>query len=170
MDHVQPCSVPSHSLLRKYQDGVGFADCYCVEVAGHVTQAEFIVAFYTSGLFKWERTLLKVFAGKPATDADATKLANGNALIFSAWKVEMQTASELLLADFTGRTRSWLMSEQVDSTDVATRLYFGSAVLPRIPIGASKPRMGWIFHALLSFHRIYSKLLLRAASKKVHAR
>ncbi len=167
---VQPCAVPTHSFLRKFQNDGGFADCYCVVVTSEVTQAEFIEAFYTTGVFKLERTLLKLFAGKPATDADATRLSNGNVSIFSAWKVEKQTASELLLADFTGRTRSWLMTEQVDSIDAATRLYFGSAVVPRRANGVGKPNMGWIFHALLSFHRIYSTLLLRAASEKIRPR
>ncbi len=173
MSHVQPCSLPMHSFLRKYQEGLGFADCYCVEVSGHVTQAEFIAAFYTSRLFKLERTLLKLLASKPATDTDATMLATGQVSVFSAWKVEAQTPSQLLLADFTGRTRSWLMTEQVHSpsaANAATRLYFGSAVVPRIAAGAGKPNMGWIFHALLGFHRIYSRLLLRAASRKVQTR
>ena len=144
MSHVLPCAVPAHSFLRKYHDGVGFADCYCVEVGSHVTQAEFIAAFYTSPLFKLERTLLKLLASRPASDADAALLANGQVLVFSAWKVEAQTASELLLADFTGPTRSWLMTEQVESAGVATRLYFGAAVVPRIA-SAGKANMGWIF-------------------------
>lgn len=170
MFHVQPCAVPINSLLQKYQSGLGFADCYQVAVSGRVTQAEFIAAFYTTKLFKLERTLLKHLAAKPASDADATMLANGKVLEFSAWKVEAQTGSELLLADFSGRTRSWLMTEHIESTDAATRLYFGSAVLPRGRADTGKPVLGWVFHALLGFHRIYSKLLLHAASKKVCVR
>ncbi len=170
MPHVQPCVVPSNSFLQKYKEGAGFADCYCIEVSAHVTQEKFIAAFYTSRLFKLERTLLKFLASKPATDADASRLAAGQAKTFSAWKVEAQTASELLLADFTGRTRSWLMAEQIDSPSAATRLYFGSAVLPRNSTGVGKQNMGFIFHALLGFHQIYSKSLLRAASRQVQAR
>jgi hypothetical protein len=163
--HVQPCEVPTHSLLRKYKDSAGFADCYFIEVTGRVTQAAYIAAFYTSVLFKLERTLLRYLVSKPATDADVKLLAEGQALKFSAWHLEAQTTAELLLADYTGRTRSWLMAEPTDALAAATRLYFGSAVLPR----ARKPGMGWVFHALLGFHRLYSRMLLRAASRRVRA-
>jgi hypothetical protein len=54
-----------------------------------------------------------------------------------------------------------------------TRLYFGSAVLPRRG-GAGKAgevseklRMGWMFYVLLGFHRLYSRLLLAAASRRL---
>ncbi|MFN0303289.1 MAG: hypothetical protein ACKVQU_23355, partial [Burkholderiales bacterium] len=107
---VRPCEVPLSSLLRRYKDGDGFADCYVAEVAGAITQEAFVEAFYTSPLFKVERTILKYLAGRPATDADARQLAVGKSGTFSAWRVEDQSSSELLLADFTGRTRSWLMA------------------------------------------------------------
>ena len=83
--------------------------------------------------------------------------------------MEGQSPSELLLADFTGRTRSWLMATPVAGSDQAlrTRLYFGSAVVPRPGKGGQKPVMGWLFHALLGFHRLYSRLLLSAASRRV---
>ena len=167
MPQVQPCEVPSHSFLQKYKAGAGFADCYFVEIPGQVTQAAFVAAFYTSWLFRLERTLLHYLAAKPATDADALQLAAGQASSFSAWRVEAQTVSELILADFTGRTRSWLMTETIATPSAVTRLYFGSAVVPRISKGSQKPTLGWIFHALLGFHRLYSRLLLRAAVKRV---
>jgi hypothetical protein len=169
MSSIQPCEVPLNSLLRAYKDGAGFADCYVVEVPGAVTQAAFIDAFYTSPLFKVERTMLQYLASRPATDADAKQLAVGKAARFSAWRVEGQSSSELLLADFTGRTRSWLMAEPDarSGQGVRTRLYFGSAVVPLAGSSGKKPRMGWLFHALLGFHRLYSRLLLRAASRRV---
>lgn len=166
---VQPCEVPLNSQLRAYKDGPGFADCYVAEVPGAVTQAAFIEAFYTSPLFKVERTILQYLASRPATDADAKQLAVGKATKFSAWRVEGQSSSELLLADVTGRTRSWLMAIPVTASDqpARTRLYFGSAVLPRSSNDGQKPGMGWMFHALLGFHRLYSRLLLSAASRRV---
>ena len=72
---VQPCEVPLNSSLRPYKDGPGYADCYVTQVPGAVTQAAYIEAFYTSHLFKIERTLLHYLASKPATDADAKALA-----------------------------------------------------------------------------------------------
>ena len=167
MPSVQPCEVPLNSLLRTYNDGEGFADCYVAEVQGAVTQAAFVEAFYTSPLFKIERTILQYLASRPATDDDAKQLASGRAKTFSAWCVEIQSPSELLLADFTGRTRSWLMAAPAAEPNQPprTRLYFGSAVVPRARAGSQKPSMGWLFHALLGFHRIYSRLLLLSASR-----
>ena len=169
MSIVQPCDVPLASALRKYKDGSGFADCYVAEVPGIISQQAFIEAFYTSPLFKIERTLLKVFAARPATDANARQLAAGNTVQFSAWTVESQSSSELLLADLTGRTRSWLMASPPGGPAPAhsTLLYFGSAVVPLRSGQSDKPGMGWLFHALLGFHRLYSRLLLRAAIVRV---
>ena len=169
MSSVQPHEVPSGSFLHKYSGSSGFADCYVIEVEGMITQAAFIEAFYTSALFKVERTLLKYLASRPATDDDAKQLAAGKASTFSAWSVESQTATELLLADFSGRTRSWLMVRPSSQHAPATRtlLYFGSAVVPLNQKGSTQARMGWLFHALLGFHRLYSRLLLFVASKRV---
>ena len=167
MPTVHPCQIPLISLLRQYKDGPGYADCYVIKVPGTVTQAAYIEAFYTSPLFKIERTLLQYLASKPATDADAKALAGGVATRFSAWRVEAQSSSELLLADFSGRTRSWLMAvpAPLDNDLPRTLLYFGSAVVPLSRQGAHS--MGWLFHALLGFHRLYSRLLLGAASQRV---
>ena len=169
MSTVHPCEVPLNTMLRSYKDGPGYADCYVTEVQGAIAQEIFIEAFYTSPLFKVERTILKYLASRPATDAEAKQLAAGNATKFSAWRIERQSTSELLLADVTGRTRSWLMATPGTGSVTApsTFLYFGSAVLPRTTQGATNPSMGWPFHALSGFHRLYSRLLLSAASRRV---
>ena len=173
MTTIQPCDVPLSSLLRKYKDGSGFADCYVAEAPGVVSQEVFIQAVYTSPLSKIERIVLRYLASKPATNADAKALAVGTADKFSAWRVEARSSSELLLADFTGRTRSWLMAMPVRdaakraSQQPRTLLYFGSAVLPISNHGTQTQSMGWVFHALLGFHQLYSRLLLRAATRRV---
>lgn len=168
MTTVRPCSVPLDSMLCPYQHGAGYADCYVTELPFLVTQQTFIEAFYTSPLFKLERTLLQLLASKPATDADARQLALGATQTFSAWRVESQSDSELLLADFTGRTRSWLRASAAPGSQPGSVsvLYFGSAVVPRRGGSAAKPGMGWPFHALLGFHRLYSRLLLGAAARR----
>ena len=54
------------------------------------------------------------------------------------------------------------------SGGVSTKLYFGSAVVPR----RGSAGLGWQFTALLAFHKLYSRVLLRAARNrlaKVHA-
>jgi hypothetical protein len=128
-----------------------------------------IEAFYTSPRFKVERTVLNYMAARHATDADAKSLAAGKAGTFSAWRVERQSLSQLLLADLTGRTRSWLMAAPASGPGEppATLLYFGSAVVARASNGGHKPSTGWMFHAVLRFHRLDSRLLLSAASKRV---
>jgi len=173
MQIVQPCEIPAAASLRAVlaSKGGAFADCYCTEISGTISQSEFVEAFYTSTLFKVERKLLAWFAGKPATDRDAARLANGSATSFSAWTVESRSDDQLLLADFTGRTKSWLMvAPSGDSTSgKMTTLYFGSAVLPEQNSSSVTPKMGFAFHALLGFHKLYSKLLLRAARSRVLA-
>jgi len=166
---VRPCEVPRDTSLRRYKDAAGYADCYVIEIPGVITQQAFITAFYSSPLFKVERTILRFLASKPATDADVERLAVGGAATFSAWRVEAQSSSELLLADFTGRTRSWLMAlPAVDAASKpSTLLYFGSAVVSQPRGGSGAPTMGNLFSALLGFHRLYSRLLLAAAGRRV---
>ena len=74
MTSIKPCEVPTDSLLRKYKDDHGYADCYVAEVTGAVSQAAFIEAFYTTALFKVERAILKHLLARPSTDAEAKQL------------------------------------------------------------------------------------------------
>ena len=153
-------------MLQAYSTGAGYADCFFSEVGSGASLASFIEAFYTTPLFKVERLLLGVFASRPATDADARELAQGTTEKFSAWKVEGRDTSQLLLADFTGRTRSWLMVEPIlneTNGKTGTRLYFGSAVVARKDKNTGKETVGVGFHTLLGFHKLYSRLLLRSA-------
>ncbi len=165
---VRPCDLPKTALLRRYQDGGGFADCYVTEVAGTVSQQALVEAFYTSSLFKVERAILRWFAGRPSSDQGARALADGSEAAFAAWQVEARSDDQLLLADFTGRTRSWLMtSPSADTAESRTLLYFGSAVVPRRRSKSDKPEMGFAFNALYGFHQLYSRLLLRSARSRL---
>ena len=171
---VHPAELPASALLQSCREGGAYTDCYVCEVDGTVSHAEFVEAFYTTRLFKLERFILRWLARRPATDADARRLADGTADHFSAWRVEARAANQLLLADFTGRTKSWLMVAPVTGSSTGsnsgpkTRLYFGSAVVPKARRGASgQPAMGFVFHALLGFHRLYSRLLLEAARARL---
>ncbi|MGM9486685.1 hypothetical protein [Ideonella sp. YS5] len=157
--------LPAHALLSRYGGDQGYADCYVATVARRVTQAEYVEAFYTTGLFKLERRILGVLAGRPSSDEQAGELARAERDRFSAWTVEDRAAGQLLLADAVGGTRSWLMTEPAE--DGGTRLYFGSAVVPRRRGGSAKPRMGFLFHALLGFHKRYSRALLSAACRRL---
>jgi hypothetical protein len=167
---VHPAELPAGALLQNCRAAGAYADCYVCDVEGVVSHAAFVEAFYTTRLFKLERFILRWLARRPATDADARRLAEGTADGFSAWRVEGRSTNQLLLADFTGHTKSWLMVAPVpdDGGHQCTRLHFGSAVVPRRSRGAhEKPSMGFAFHALLGFHRLYSRLLLTAARSRV---
>jgi hypothetical protein len=74
--------------------------------------------------------------------------------------VEAREENQILMCDFAGSTRSWLMSVP---TETGTRLYFGSAVVPHRISKNGKPSLGFFFTALLGFHKVYSVLLLWSA-------
>ena len=169
MPHIQSTPLPTHALLTKYADAGAYTDCFTTEIARTVSHAEFVEAFYTGGLFKVERFLLRVFIAKPSTDLQARQLAAGELNEFAAWRVEARAVDQLLLCAIDGRTRSWLM---VSAAEVPgqTRLYFGSALLPAASSAkrpSGKPGMGFVFRALLGFHIWYSRALLSAAAARL---
>ncbi len=171
MSSIRSCDIPPGALLGQYLQGGGYADCYATEVGRAVTQAEYVEAFYSTPVFKLERLLLAWFASRPSTDAQARELAQATRSRFAAWCVEARSADQLLLCDFQGRTRSWLMSAAADRGDGGgaprTRLYFGSAVVPAVSRRTGRSRMGFAFRALLGFHKLYSRVLLRAACARL---
>ncbi len=134
-------------------------------MAKPVTHAEYVEAFYTTAVFKAERLLLKWFASRPSTDSQAGDLARGSLDAFAAWTVEGRSPGQLLLADVTGRTRSWLMT--ASNADGSTRLYFGSAVVPATHARTGRKGLGLLFRSLLGFHKLYSRILLFASSKMI---
>lgn len=156
-------------MLARY-DGAdtGYTDCYTAETSVPVQLAEYIEAFYTSPIFKIERWILSVLLAKRSSDSHARELGLGNRESFSAWHVEDRDAKQILLSDFRGQTRSWLMVESLRETK-STRLYFGSAVI--FPTRASGQTTGpsLAFRMLLGFHKIYSKALLSSALRALPA-
>ena len=161
--------LPPESLLQSYREAGAYTDCYSIEITAAVAQADYVEAFYTTWVFKLERQLLAWFIARPSTDAQAKALARGDTDTFAAWHVEGRTADQLLMCDLNARTRSWLMTGPGDGGG-GTRLYFGSAVVPTIDRRSGQPAMGFIFRALLGFHRIYSRVLLRAAVSRLALR
>jgi hypothetical protein len=157
---IRPGPLPDHALLATYRDAGAYTDCYATEVDDSVSQADYVEAFYCTWLFKIERQLLALFVDRPSSDALARELATGASEAFAAWTVEGRAADQLLLCDYQGRTRSWLMREP--QATGGTRLYFGSAVVP-VRDRNGHMRMGAVFRLLLGFHRLYSRLLLGAA-------
>lgn len=165
---ISACALPEGALLDRYRGNGGFADCYATELPRSVSQAEFVEAFYTTALFKLERFLLRVFLGRPSNDAEAAQLARGETDTFAAWSVEDRAADQLLLSDIAGRTRSWLMARPCGTAGAAaTRLYFGSAVVPTAPATGGTATLGVTFRLLLGFHKLYSRALLSAARSRL---
>lgn len=157
---IEKCSAPEGTFLEKYLLDGNYVDCYTTTLDKQISFSEFIFAFYTTWLFKVEQFILTRIAKKPSSDVEARQLAHGEMGHFAAWTVEARSENEILLCDFVGRTRSWLM---VEKAGAATKLYFGSAVVPAK--GSEKLDFG--FRALLGFHQIYSVLLLYFAKRKL---
>jgi hypothetical protein len=157
---IRTCALPVEALLAKYGDG--YTDCYSTVVTRPVSHAEYVEAFYTGAVFKLERLLLAWLVSTPSTDAQARQLALGALGSFSAWKVEDRAANQLLMCALDGRTRSWLMIAPLPDRS-STRLYFGSAVVPVRGKADGKGELGFLFKALLGFHKLYSRVLLHGA-------
>jgi hypothetical protein len=157
-------------LLNTYLEQGAYTDCFCTELACTVSLGQFVTAFYSTMIFKMERWILTWTVRKSSTDADVAQLAAGSRDHFAAWHVESRRDNELLLTDFLRRTRSWLMIVPIEIDGRAgTRLYFGSAVVPKKNLESGELELGFPFRALLGFHKIYSIALLRAAASRLRA-
>ncbi len=164
MSKIQSRELPDEALSTKYAHSGAFTDCFSIDISRKVSLDEYIEAFYTTSLFKVERTVLSLFARKPSTDEDAKQLSLGNDRRFSAWTVENRLPNQILLCDFTNKTRSWLMVDyQENMLTPVTRLYFGSVVIPKSVSEFGPASFGFLFHTLSGFHYMYSRLLLRSA-------
>ena len=168
---IEACPLPDEALLRRHSpdapdgpDG-GYCDAYTTVVGGRVGLADYVHAFYTSAAFAPERLLLALVLRHPGDGERARRLGEGRTDAFSGWRVESRAPGQLLLADVREHTRSWLMvrDEAADGA-AATRLWFGSAVLPRVDPATGRGELGVVFRALLGFHRVYSRVLLRSAT------
>lgn len=122
-----------------------------------------MTAFYTTWLFRLERWILRLAVARPSTDEEARQLARGEREAFAAWSVEARAPDQLLMCDFTGRTRSWLMVAPA----AGTRLYFGSVVVPVRDPKTGETGLGPVHGPLIGFHKLYSRLLLGAAARRL---
>lgn len=168
MNPIRVYPLPEHALLTKYAACRAYIDCYVTEVPLPVSHAEFVEAFYTTAVFKLERLLLAWFVSRPSTDAQAKLVATGELNSFAAWNVEARGVDQLLMCDFQGRTRSWLMVATVaGGRQGTTRLYFGSAVVPVLNRATGQAGLGMAYRVLLEFHKVYSRILLGAARSRL---
>ena len=164
---IVACELPPQALLCRYDRDGGYTDCYRTVIARPVWQAEYVEAFYTTAVFRTERLLLRLLR-MGGTDAQARELAEGRRSRYAAWSVEERRDDQLLMCDAYGSTRSWLMTEPCElDGQPATRLYFGSAVVPRVIDRGGRPSIGFLYRALMGFHQLYSLILLGAARRRL---
>ena len=166
--NINEIEVPVTALSAKYRERGAFIDCYCIDLPKDISLEQYIQSFYTTTLFKLERTVLSIATLKSASDKDAVELSLGLADKYSIWSVESRRDNQILLADFTGKTKSWLMVQRLTSTKTPmTRLYFGSVVIPKTITKNGQVSFGAVFHLLSKFHQIYSRALLKAATQQL---
>ena len=151
-------ALPDQTLLGRYAEAPHYTDCFSATVTGRVPLERWVLAFYTTPLFRCERLILAAFR-LGSTDAELDAMLQGRARRFAAWTVEDRRDDELLMCDVNGRTRSWF---RVDANaDDTTRVWFGSAVL------ASDDALPLSYRLLLPVHRFYSRRLLAAAIRRL---
>ena len=140
---ISPCPLPAEALLNRYRTGGGFADCYVTEIPRAVSHAEFVEAFYTTRLFKLERLLLRLFLSRSSTDLQAARLARGELDAFAAWSVE-EPRPRPAAPGRRRRPHPVLADGGAvgGPASVGTRLYFGSAVVPRRSARSGRVRPG----------------------------
>lgn len=156
--------IPPGRLIADYAERAGhFTDCYSCVVPGQVALADYVTAFYTTPLFRAERFVLRVAARTPSTDAQARAVADGQSERFAIWTVETRRGNELMMAERSGRTKSWF---KVLSQGGETQLLFGTVVVP-VPSKSGDPVLGPVFDSLKWAHTIYARALLAAAARRV---
>lgn len=165
---IESCTLPEEALLGEHARRGVYTDCFRTELDGIATQAQFVEAFYTTLAFKLERVILKWLVSRPSSDKQARQLATGASDHFAAWRVEKRCTNQLLLSDFRGDTRSWLMvSPGCMQGDRKTLLYFGSAIIPTSNDKSGAVKMGPGYRALLGLHKLYSAVLLGSARSRL---
>jgi hypothetical protein len=164
------CPLPANAFLGKYRISGAYADCLKHEVPGHTSLAQLIEAFYTSPVFRPERIILGLI-GMPSNNQTVRRLALGGSDRFAAWHVEARSDDQILLCDFQSRTRSWLMAVPQTGADGAskTALYFGTAITTVDEAPAAKAFARATFVGLLWFHKLYARLLLWSAVRRLRA-
>ena len=168
MSLIVPCELPTSSMLLRYKHDGAYTDCYRTTLPQTVSLPGFIEAFYTTPLFRLERIILHWLVHKPSTDKTIRLVADNQAQAFAAWQVERRDTEQILLADYRGRTRSWLMcTSSSDEDSATTSLYFGSAVVAAGTGSTKRNPLSTTVKLMLPFHRLYSRALLWSARRRL---
>ena len=146
LERVRECDLPENALIQRHRASGDYTDCFCTRIARAVSHTEFVA--------------------RPSTDGEAQAMALGRRDGFAAWTVEERAPDQVLLRDFTGRTCSWLMTKAGAGPE-STLLYFGSVVTSVRDASTGRPTLGPVHGRLIGFHRLYSRMLLGAAARKL---
>jgi hypothetical protein len=143
-----------------------YHDCFRICVRGRVPLQQFVVAFYTSWLFRFERAVPRILLAIPSSDADVYALAQGTHDTFAAWYVGgAHTDRATHVRSLRAHALMFLVGPDGDG---GTELCFGSAVVGQRRANGSFV-MSPLSRALLGFHELYSQLLLQAAARSLAA-
>lgn len=149
---VRRARVPASSLIARYvADPASHVDAYVA--SGDATLEQFVRAFFSTPIFRLERRLLRL-AGKRSSDQQVDDLASGAGSVMAAWVIEDRSETELLLTVAGSPIRTWLAVGPGE-------LWFGSAIV------ADGGKIPFLAKALMPFHHVYSRSLLRAAARRV---
>lgn len=171
---IRQIDPPKYSLLKDWQPGLvrdeskSYRDCFITDVEHEVDLADFVFAFYTSHLFRLERLILSLAIKSRITEDHARALADGSSDSFAVWTVGERRSNELILCDKFGTTRSWFqISKMPSTTNMATRMYFGSVVV----VSSGEPdgcnNINLPVKLSLPFHRLYSRSLIKSAMRQL---
>ena len=160
---VNEAPLPDGALLQEFVDRGEYTDCFVALAASEVTFPTYVESFYTTGLFKLERLILKWLLSLPSTDQQARQISRAEINSFAAWNEYSRSDNQLVMMDFRKQTCSWFMLIPEDNKN---RLYFGSAVM-RNEVTPTGRKMKWTYRWLLGFHRLYSRALLQAAVRRL---
>ncbi|MEM9969681.1 MAG: hypothetical protein AAF762_01095 [Pseudomonadota bacterium] len=152
--HVERREVPAASLISPYVDGSNFVDAYFVARPG-VALPNYVDRFFTTPIFRLERSILRLTGGVPSEDQQVAALASGTGEVMASWRVEARSDDELLLVVPGTPIRTWLA---VDDRGI----WFGSVI-----VAGPDGNIPFMIRALIPFHALYSRVLLWAAARRM---
>ncbi len=163
---IRKTTLPAHAMLSRYADGTAsYTDCFAYDYAGPVDLENFLNAFFNSWVFRLERFILKAAARVTISDEDTANFAAARSDRMGLWTAQDRDESQVLTIVGQGPIHSWWM---VEPKGERTRLYFGSAIRPMTAKDGSQRMNPAAKYGGLP-HRIYARILLAVAARKLRA-
>src|SRR3546814_18694233 len=85
MPKIHATRLPNGELLEQYSASGAYTDCYSATLVGHISLADFMGVFYTTPIFKIERSILDKVLQLPSTYTEAPLLRPCRPTRFAAW-------------------------------------------------------------------------------------